>query len=115
MKILVVDDSTVNNILLQEFLEHYNHEVHTALDGREALDIMQDDKPDLILLDIMMPGISGFDVLEYMKQNNILIPTIVISAYHKSDKHRLAIELGALDYIKKPIDFDYLINLINKI
>ncbi|MDA3781419.1 MAG: response regulator [Bacteroidales bacterium] len=115
MKILVVDDSTVNNILLQEFLENHEFEVHTSLNGKEALELMETLKPDLVLLDIMMPGIDGFAVLNFMNQNSIKIPTIMISAYDGIDKHQLAIKLGAFDYLKKPIDFIVLLNLINKI
>ncbi len=114
MKILVVDDSTINNILLQDFLESHKYEVHTSLDGREALTLIDTIKPDLILLDIMMPGISGFDVLNNMKQNDIKIPAIIISAYNNKEKKDLALSLGACDYIVKPINFDILLKLVNK-
>ncbi|MDA3781420.1 MAG: response regulator [Bacteroidales bacterium] len=115
MKILVVDDSTVNNILLQDFLENNGFDVETSLSGNEALKIIENQAPDLVLLDLMMPGISGFDVLKVMKRRNNMPPTIVISAYNETEKVELTKRLGAIDYLKKPIEFNHLLKVIDAI
>jgi DNA-binding response OmpR family regulator len=105
-KILVVDDSTANLLGLQKILEKENYFVHTTAKGEEALDIMKSQDIDVVLLDIMMPGFSGFDVLEKMRKDKIMrnIPVIIVSARSDSQDVQQALEKGAVDYIKKPID-----------
>jgi len=115
MKILVVDDSTVNNILLQDFLEKNGFDVLTALNGYEALEIIENQSPDLVLLDLMMPGLSGFDVLKLMQRKKLMVPTIVVSAYNEITKIKMVKKLGASNYLRKPIDFNHLLNAIEKI
>ncbi len=115
MKILVIDDSTINNILLQDFLENNGFNVLTALSGYEALDIIENQTPDLILLDLMMPGISGFDVLRIIRRRKLMVPTIIVSAYNDIEKIKTAKKLGACNHLKKPIDFNHLLNTIESV
>ena len=115
MKILVVDDSTINNILLQSFLEENEFEVITSLNGPDALEILAKEQIDLVLLDVMMPEFSGFDFLVHLKLKDTDMPVIVISANIESDFKEKSIELGAKDYITKPIQFNILLDKIKKI
>jgi len=103
--ILAVDDAESNiDILLDALGSEY--EIVVALDGESALEIVAEDKPDLILLDIMMPGIDGFEVLERLKASPATadIPVVILSARTGSDDWARGIELGAADYLTKPFD-----------
>ncbi|MCG8569692.1 MAG: response regulator [Spirochaetes bacterium] len=102
-KILVVDDEYANVFLMKNLLiEEY--EIETGKDGEEALAKLEIFKPDLILLDIMMPGISGIEVCQKITQMKeyVDIPIIMVTA--KSDENDIkdGLEAGAIDYIKKP-------------
>ena len=103
MKILIVDDSTINNMLLQDILEAEGYEVYSALNGKEALQVLETHSPGMILLDLMMPEINGFDLLKKLRKEKLNIPVIVISAYSSDDYIKKAKELGALDYMLKPV------------
>lgn len=115
MKILVVDDSTMNNILLQNYLEENKFEVVAALNGPDALEIIRKENIDLVLLDVMMPEFSGFDFLKYLKTNQLSIPVIIITANADVEYKERSFELGAKDYLNKPIQFVELKNKINKV
>jgi CheY-like chemotaxis protein len=103
MKVLIIDDSTINNILLQSILEDEGYQTSFVLDGKEAFNIIGEFKPDVILLDIMMPGMSGFDVLKKMNNIGYNIPVIALSAYKNEKYERQAISLGAHTYLTKPV------------
>lgn len=102
--ILVVDDNAVIRQIMKLALEQNNHHVTLAKDGQEAVELMQTHFFDLVLLDIMMPHMNGFAVLEFMAQVPELakIPVIVISADNNADSAIRCIQLGAEDYLKKP-------------
>ena len=109
-KILIVDDEPFNvDVLLQE-LEELEYELITASNGKEALDQIKSQQPDLILLDLMMPVLDGFAVLSEIKGDNDLrdIPVIIVSAASDSKSIVKGIKQGADDYITKPIDADSL-------
>jgi putative two-component system response regulator len=105
-KILIVDDNKVNVELLRTQLKHYKYDLDTAYDGEEALDKIQKSRPDLVLLDLMMPKISGFEICKAIKRNKEtqFIPVIVITALQELDDKLKAIELGADDFLVKPIN-----------
>ncbi len=105
-KILIVDDNKVNVELLRTQLKHYNYDLDVAYDGEEALDKVRTTKPDLVLLDLMMPKISGFEICKSIKRNKDtqFIPVIVITALQELDDKLKAIELGADDFLVKPIN-----------
>src|SRR5262245_56487433 len=104
--ILVVDDSRTNRNLLARRLEQYGHKVATADDGRQALASMRSQAFDLVLLDVMMPEMDGYQVLAQIKADSALheIPVIMISALDEIDSVVKCIELGAEDYLPKPFD-----------
>ncbi len=105
MKILIVDDAPLNVILLSEMLSD-QHEIHTAHGGKEALKKVADTRLDIILLDIMMPQVDGYEVLQRIKANPTTegIPVIMITAKTEKEDLKKALELGASDYLKKPVD-----------
>lgn len=103
-KILVVDDDAFNRVLITEGLESRGYEVHQARDGVEAVSMIENTPFDLILLDLVMPNMDGFGVLERMKADFRLchIPVIVISSDNDMKNILLCIEAGAADYLPKP-------------
>lgn len=104
--ILVVDDNPDNRDLLVRHIERQKHSAVTAKNGEEALQLLKAQPFDLVLLDIMMPGMSGFDVLEHMKRDTQLqtLPVVVVSALNELESVGRCIELGADDYLVKPIN-----------
>lgn len=104
--VLVVDDNEINRDVLSRRITRYGHQVLTAASGREALRMMNDQNFDLVLLDIMMPDMNGYQVLERIKQDPDLrnVPVIVISALDDIDSIIKCIKLGAEDYLSKPFN-----------
>lgn len=109
-KVLIVDDEPFNLDVLQQELEDLDYNILTASNGRDALKTITSQQPDIILLDLMMPGIDGFEVLSEIKKDNELrnIPVIIVSAANDSKSVVKGIKQGADDYITKPIDADHL-------
>ena len=101
-RILVIDDEQSIRELLKDFLETKGFEVLTASDGESGLELLREDKFDLFLLDLMMPGISGLDVLRERASEKIDIPCIVITAHATVQTAVEAMQLGAYDYLPKP-------------
>lgn len=108
--ILIVDDILVNRELLSELIHSLGHTSLQAENGKAALDIIESSIPDLILLDIIMPIMSGFEVLQYLKSDSTLkdIPILLISAVDDMENIVKGIELGADDYLIKPFNFPIL-------
>lgn len=109
-RILVVDDEDQNLRLIQAILAPANYEILTASDGSEALEIARHSKPDVILLDAMMPGMTGFDVCRRLKgeSGTRLIPVILVTALTGRSNKLKSIEAGADAFISKPVDKDEL-------
>ena len=107
-RILVVDDEPDAVELLQEFLTAKGYEVITAADGEEALRKVKEDRPHLILLDVRMPKMNGLEVLRRVRQIDHEIGIIMVTAVSEEETGRQALELGAFDYITKPLDLKYL-------
>lgn len=105
-KILIVDDEPYNTDYLEQELEDLQYETISAVNGQEALDKVQNEVPDLVLLDIMMPVMDGFEVLRKLKADPSTrdIPVIVISANNDLRSVVRGIELGAEDYLPKPFE-----------
>lgn len=106
VKVLVVDDEKDIVDLIKYNLEKENEFiVTTAYDGKQALELASTDKPDLILLDIMMPELNGFDVCKKLKSDNSTskIPVVFLTAKENEIDEIVGLELGADDYIQKPI------------
>jgi len=104
--ILIVDDNEVNRTICAMHLEDTKTSLHFAENGEEALRIASFYKPDLILLDIMMPGMDGFETLARLKRDPELaeIPVLMLSAKSETESIVKALELGASDYLKKPFE-----------
>jgi len=112
MKILVVDDEEQICELLDKFLSQEGYQVITAATGEEALEKLEEESPQLVLLDIRMPGMGGIECLRKIKEKNEKIGVIMTTAVGDTDTIKEAISLGVNDYILKPIDLDYLGKLI---
>jgi adenylate cyclase len=105
-RVLVVDDDPVNRGLLTRFLEQDGYRVDTASDGRQALERLGADPFDLVLLDIVMPNMDGYEVLKQMQQDDVLrhLPVLMITALDDIESAVRCIESGADDYLPKPFD-----------
>lgn len=114
-KILVIDDQPDNVFILRDRLEHYGFEVLTAYDGQSGIDRAVDEQPDLILLDVMMPGMSGFEACKILTENlkTKYIPIILVTALTDVEDLKEGLASGAFDYIKKPFNKIELIARIN--
>ncbi len=104
--VLVVDDNALNRTLLATSLEEEGYCVETAVDGRLALDRLKRNPFDVVLLDLLMPEMDGYEVLELMKADSNLrhIPVIIITALDEMESIVRCIEMGATDYLTKPFD-----------
>lgn len=105
--LLVVDDNEMNRDMLSRRLERYGYTVHVAVDGSQALQMIEAQQFDLVLLDIMMPGISGLDVLKALRECYSVadLPIIMVTAKDQSEDIVNALKIGANDYVTKPLDF----------
>ena len=115
-KILVVDDIPENVRLLEAVLVRRGYEVVTATDGRAALDLVETEEPDLILLDVMMPGLDGYAVCSQLRANEAtaVLPVIMVTSSVGQEK-RKAIEAGADDFIPKPFNHDELLTRVRSL
>ena len=106
-RLLVVDDNEMNRDMLSRRLQRKGHEVVTADDGAAALELIERETFDVVLLDIMMPGIDGFEVLERLraKHSATELPVIMATAKGERDDIVKALKMGANDYVTKPLDF----------
>jgi adenylate cyclase len=104
--LLVVDDNEINRDLLSRYLARLGHTVQTAPDGKKALEMIDSGAFDLVLLDIMMPELNGYQVLQHLKESPTWrdLPVIMISALDEMDSVVRCIELGAADYLAKPFN-----------
>jgi DNA-binding response OmpR family regulator len=102
--ILCVDDERDVTELVSFHLVRLGYSVSTAASGREALACIQFKKPDLIVLDLMLPDIDGFGVCEILRRHpsTATIPVVILTAWATQDARHLGLELGALDYLTKP-------------
>jgi len=112
--ILIVDDEILTLRNLKKVLEKENYEVHIADSGEKALEIIDYDKPHLILLDLMLPGISGIEILKRIKENKSETIVIMMTAYEILEKAVEAMKLGAYDYLLKPFKINELKNTIHR-
>ncbi|MBN2523769.1 MAG: response regulator [Bacteroidales bacterium] len=116
-KIMVVDDSTTNVVLLEAILDEKGYRIETALNASEAYALIEKEIPDLILLDLLMPKISGFDFLEEIRKNEKTrnTPVIVVSALTDEENVDRIMKMGAIDFVKKPIDLQYLVERVEQV
>jgi DNA-binding response OmpR family regulator len=115
--ILVIDDSTTNVVLLQAVLNNKGYDIQTAMNVKEAQALMNKKLPQLILLDLLMPKINGFEFLKELKGDlqKKHIPVIIISALTEVENIEKAYELGACEFVKKPVDIQKLLEIVSNI
>ena len=114
-KILVADDEQNIRLLMRRMLSN-RYDVIEAQDGQEAIDIAHSENPDLILMDLLMPGVDGYSALSSIKEDKSTakIPVIIVSAVGLVLNKELADRLGAAGYVTKPIDMNELLGVIGK-
>ncbi len=115
MKILVVDDEIKIREVLKEYLEINGYEYNEAGDGKEAIDKIDSNKYDLIILDIMMPKLDGYNVARHIKEKDITVPVLMLSARVEEYDKLLGFEIGIDDYVTKPFSPKELMARINAI
>lgn len=115
MKILIAEDDKDMAKILKIYLEKNGYTVDNAFDGEEAIDKLTQDKYDAVLLDWMMPRISGIEVCEFIKKNNIPIKIMMLTANEGSEYEIKGLTIGADDYLKKPFDIDILLIRLKKL
>jgi two-component system, response regulator, stage 0 sporulation protein F len=105
-KILIVDDQFGIRILLNEVLQKEGYDTFQAANGVQALEIVKEHSPDLVLLDMKIPGMDGIEILKRMKVIDVDIRVIIMTAYGELDMIQQAMDLGALTHFAKPFDID---------
>jgi DNA-binding NtrC family response regulator len=113
-KVLVVDDEEALRYLLSTELSAEGYEVDTAGDGDEAIEAIKKSDYDVVLLDIKMPRVDGFEVLKFIKQNKPEIKVIMLTAYADVKNAIEALKLGASDFVSKPYDLEDILTSINR-
>ncbi len=105
-KVLVVDDERPNRLYLKKLLSSYGCEVIEAVDGPSALELLHRERPDLVLADVVMPGMDGFELCGAIKKLTAIrdIPVIMVTAKGQIEDLKKGFDLGAMDYIRKPFD-----------
>jgi CheY-like chemotaxis protein len=115
--IMLIDDSSTNNILYESILLDEGYDVIICEDAKIALSRLQKDIPDLIILDLMMPGIDGFNFLEKKKMMPAIldVPVLMLTARVDKDSERKAYELGVVGYMVKPVGITEITEKLKKI
>ncbi len=104
MRILLLEDEYALRVSVLEFLEDLGYDVEVFSDGDSALDAIFSTSFNLLLLDVKVPGINGFDLLKTLREREIMIPALFVTSLTEVDNLALGFELGCCDYIKKPFD-----------
>lgn len=112
-KILIVDDQNGIRVLLVEVFSVEGYNTFQASNGKLALEIVRKESPDLVLLDMKIPGMDGLDILKHIKQIDSSIKVIMMTAYGELDMIKEATDLGALTHFTKPFDIDELRIAVN--
>lgn len=115
MKILLLEDEVMLNEMISEYLNSTGHVVKSTTTGNECLNLLEEEKFDLLILDINLPDINGFTILEKLHAQKRMIPTIYISALIDIEDIQRAFDIGCHDYLKKPFHLKELTIRINKI
>lgn len=112
--VLAVDDIPLNLLLVQKMLSRFNFKLRTAANGQLALDAVAQQKPDLILLDLMMPGIDGFEVIKRLREDpeTADIQIVILSALNSNEDVIKGFNVGANDFIMKPIIMEKLLSCV---
>jgi two-component system cell cycle response regulator DivK len=115
-KILIVEDNELNMKLFNDLLEAHGYETIQTNSGKDVLDLAKNNKPDLVLMDIQLPEVSGLDITKWLKADEELknIPVIAVTAFAMKGDEKKIREGGCEDYISKPISVNHFIEVIGK-
>jgi len=115
--VVVADDDATTVVMISTILKHFNFECEVAHNGEEALEIARKKRPDLVLLDVSMPQMDGFEALTALRSDNATrnTPVILVSAHHDEAEVVKGFSLGANDYVTKPFNSGELMARINRI
>ena len=113
-KLLVVDDDPDVRMLMKIIFQKQSIEVFSAANGDEAVKLAKQQRPDMVLLDIDLPGMDGLDVLKSIREFDKSIPVVMLTGNRDIERARQAKNLGATDYVTKPLETDYLRELVKK-
>lgn len=116
-KILIVDDSPSETIKLREILQKNGHEVVEAINGEEGIPLAEKEMPNLILMDVVMPGMNGFQATRKLSKSEITknIPIVIVSTKNQETDRVWGKRQGAKDYITKPVEENALIEVVNRL
>ena len=114
-RLLLVDDEDNLRSMLEAALRHSGFEVHPAANGRDALDAVAEVKPDLIVLDVMLPDLDGFDVCQRLRQQDDRTPVLFLTARDATEDRVRGLTMGGDDYLIKPFSLDELVARINAV
>jgi len=112
--VLIVDDEEELVTTIAERLQIRGIQAQTATDGETALKMIEANPPQVVVLDVMMPGMGGIEVLQRMNAQNLKIPVLLLTGYGSAEKGAEGMKLGAIDYLMKPCDLNILINKIQE-
>lgn len=113
-KLLIVDDQFGIRILLNEIFQKEGYKTYQAANGVQALNLVQNERPDLVILDMKIPGMDGLEILKRVKKMDQTIKVIIMTAYGELDMIQEAIENGAITHFSKPFDIDEIIEAVKK-
>lgn len=115
--ILIADDSPTEIYVLKKILEKHHHQILTAEDGEQAINVTQNEKPDLILMDVVMPKLNGFQATRRLSKDPATqdIPIIIVSSKNQETDKLWGMRQGAKGYLGKPVSEEFLIEEINKL
>ena len=113
-KILIVDDQFGIRILLNEIFQKEGYITYEAANGEQALRIVKNEHPELVILDMKIPGMDGLDILKHIRRDYDDIKVIIMTAYGELDMIQEAMEYGAITHFAKPFDIDELIEAVQK-
>lgn len=114
-KILIVDDQFGIRMLLQELFQREGYQTFQAADGKKALEIVTTHDPDIVLLDMKIPGMDGLEILKHIKANDSDCKVLVMTAYGELGMIQEAMDMGAIAYVAKPFDIMELRDQINRL
>ena len=117
LTVLVVEDFADNRFMMRRLLEMSGYQVVEAVDGKEAVEVAESSRPDLILMDLSLPRLDGLDATRRIRELDGLarIPIVAVSAHDTNDFHADALAAGCNEYVTKPIDFDQLVQLLSRL
>lgn len=116
MKVLIVEDNEANRYLVRFILEKAGHEIFEAINGEEGVELAKKEKPDMILMDIQLPGIDGYEATKRIRKSDVDgdVPIIALTSYAMTGDREKALKAGCTGYIEKPINPETFIDDLEK-